>query len=61
MELIGKRRVIFRAFFFPTLKVHVLQAAGEVLEDEGLFEEEEEDETGALAMCVHIFLKVDSC
>ena len=39
-----------------------LQAAGEVLEDEGLFEEEEEDETGALAMCVgciHYFLEVD--
>jgi hypothetical protein len=32
-----------------------LQAAGEILEDEGLFEEEEEDETGALAMCVHSF------
>ena len=36
-----------------------MQAAGEMLEDEGLFEEEEEDETGALAMCVHSFLKVD--
>jgi hypothetical protein len=39
-----------------------LQAAGEVLEDEGLFEEEEEDKTGALAMCVgciHYFLEVD--
>lgn len=30
----------------------MLQAAGELLEDEGLFEEEEDDETGALAMCV---------
>jgi hypothetical protein len=30
-----------------------LKAAGEILEDEGLFEDEEEDETGALAMCVH--------
>jgi transcriptional activator SPT7 len=36
-----------------------LQAAGEILEDEGLFEEEEEDEAGALAMCVYSFLKVD--
>ena len=49
-------------FIFSTLKVHILQAAGEILEDEGLFEEEEEDETGALAMCVHFFLiKVDFC
>jgi hypothetical protein len=39
-----------------------LQAAGEVLEDKGLFEEDEEDEMGALAMCVsciHYFLEVD--
>ena len=51
-------------FFLFDFKVHVhiLQAAGEILEDEGLFEEEEEDETGALAMCVHFFLiKVDFC
>jgi hypothetical protein len=41
------------------LEVHILQAAGEILEDEGLFEEEEEDETGALAICVRSFLKVD--
>ena len=50
-----------KIFFFFDFKVHVLQAAGEILEDEGLFEEEEEDETGALAMCVHFFLKVDFC
>lgn len=41
------------------LKVRILQAAGEILEDEGLFEEEEEDETGALAMCVHSILEID--
>jgi hypothetical protein len=38
------------------------QAASEVLKDEGLFEEEEEDKTGTLAMCVsciHYFLEVD--
>ena len=46
-------------FFAFRLKVHILQAAGEILEDEGLFEEEEEDETGALAMCVHSSLKID--
>lgn len=40
------------SFFFSFL---FLQAAGEVLEDGGLFEEEEEDETSALAMCVHSF------
>jgi len=31
------------------------QTAGEVLEDEGLFEEEDEEETGALAMSVASF------
>ena len=41
-------------FVLFSLKVHILQAAGEILEDEGLFEEEEEDETGALAMYVFI-------
>ena len=49
----------FQLFYFFDINVHTLQAAGEILEDEGLFEEEEEDETGALAMCVHFFLKVD--
>ena len=41
---------LIRGFIF-------LQAAGEILEDEGLFEEEEEDETGALAMCVLFLFK----
>jgi transcriptional activator SPT7 len=39
-----------------------LQAAGEFLEDEGLFKEEEEDEMGTLAMCIgciRYFLEVD--
>ena len=48
----------FHTFSFALrLKVHILQAAGEILEDEGLFEEEEEDETGALAMCVLFLFK----
>ena len=41
---------------FDSERLIILQTAGEILEDEGLFEEEEEDETGALAMCVHSFL-----
>ena len=62
MGLIEKRCVLFilnQPFF--RLKIYILQAAGEILEDEGLFEEEDEDETGALAMCVcciHYFREV---
>lgn len=45
-------------FFFWSTQSSYLQAAGELLEDEGLFEEEEDDETSALAMyvsCVYYF------
>ena len=45
--------------FFDSSFMFFLQAAGEILEDEGLFEEEEEDGTGALAMRVYAPLKVD--
>ena len=61
LGLIEKRCVLFYRINSVSRFIS-LQAAGEVLEDEGLFEEEEEDETGALAMCVgciHYFLEVD--
>jgi transcriptional activator SPT7 len=57
-KLVGAYRETVRPQFsnLCSYTQHLFQTAGELLEDGGLFEEEDEEETGALAMYVFLTL-----